>query len=74
MKKFGMICELDAVSHRININILLPSYSADVRLWQLGEYKSRETQLPSLINPDWIIGHLGMTTVSIGKDRTKVWR
>ncbi|KAG1807702.1 hypothetical protein EV424DRAFT_1350598 [Suillus variegatus] len=27
-------------------------YSADVRLWQLGEYKSRETQLPSLINPD----------------------
>lgn len=52
VKKFGMICELDAVSHRININILLPSYSADVRLWQLGEYKSRETQLPSLINPD----------------------
>ncbi|KAG1774332.1 hypothetical protein EV702DRAFT_1047887 [Suillus placidus] len=48
-------------------------YSADVRLWQLGEYKSRETQLPSLINPDWIVGHLGMTTVSIGKDRTKVW-
>ncbi|KAG1769495.1 hypothetical protein EV702DRAFT_1202903 [Suillus placidus] len=46
---------------------------SDVRLWQLGEYKSRETQLPSLINPDWIVGHLGMTTVSIGKDRTKVW-
>ncbi|KAG1893909.1 uncharacterized protein F5891DRAFT_985452 [Suillus fuscotomentosus] len=27
----------------ININILLPSYSADVHLWQLGEYKSQET-------------------------------
>lgn len=54
-------------------DIDLPSYSADVRLWKLGEYTDQETQLPLLIDPDWIVGQLGMTTVSIGKDRTKVW-
>lgn len=44
-----------------------------MRLWELGEYRDRDTQLPPLINPDWIVGQLAMTTVSLGASRTKVW-
>jgi hypothetical protein len=65
VKEFRMICELNTIFLRLEINILLPSYSADVRLWQLGEYKDQETRLPPLINPDWIVGHPGL-----GDDRS----
>ncbi|KAG1732954.1 hypothetical protein EDB19DRAFT_1831114 [Suillus lakei] len=46
---------------------------ADVHLWVLGEYCDHDTQLPLLIDPDWIVRQLGMTTVSLGDSRTKVW-
>ena len=29
--------------------------------------------MPGLIDPAWIKGHLALTTVSIGCDKTKVW-
>lgn len=45
----------------------------DVRLWELGEYLDRDTQLPHLIDPDWVTGQLAMMTVSIGESKTKVW-
>lgn len=48
------------------------SASIKVQLWKLGEYRN-ETQLPYLIDPDWIISQLGMSVVSIGRERTKVW-
>ncbi|KAG1718461.1 hypothetical protein EDB19DRAFT_1920545 [Suillus lakei] len=47
--------------------------TVDVRLWELGEYQNRNTQLPELINPDWIVGQLAMTTVSIGENKIKAW-
>ncbi|KAG2740145.1 hypothetical protein P692DRAFT_20881200 [Suillus brevipes Sb2] len=47
--------------------------SVNVRLWRLGEYRNNDTQLPHLIDPDWIISQLGMTVVSIGHKRTKAW-
>ncbi|KAG1780388.1 hypothetical protein EV702DRAFT_1043207 [Suillus placidus] len=46
---------------------------ANVHLWVLGEYNDHDTQLPLLIDPDWIVGQLGMTTVSLGDNRMKVW-
>lgn len=74
VNKFGVICEsTKLLSSTSNTDIHLPSYSADLRLWKLGEYTGQETQLPCLIDLDWIFGQLGMTTVSIGEDRTKVW-
>jgi hypothetical protein len=51
----------------------LCSASVNVRLWRLGEYRNNDTQLPHLIDPDWIISQLGMTVVSIGHKRTKGW-
>ena len=45
----------------------------NVRLWELGEYFGPEGQLPTLIDPDWIQGHLALTMVTLGRDRTKVW-
>ncbi|KAG2066534.1 hypothetical protein BDR04DRAFT_1121077 [Suillus decipiens] len=45
----------------------------DTRPRLFGEYCDRDTQLPLLIDPDWIVGQLGMTTVSLGDSRTKVW-
>lgn len=33
----------------------------------------KDTQLPGLIDLDWIHGHLARTTVSVGPDRVKVW-
>lgn len=44
-----------------------------VRLWELEEYWGTETQLPGLIDLDWIHGHLARTIVSVGPDRVKVW-
>lgn len=72
--KFGVICKLTIVLSFISDALIhSPSYSADLRLWKLGEYTSQETQLPHLIDPDWIFCQLGMTTVSIGEDKTKIW-
>lgn len=51
----------------------IPSQSVNVRLWELGEYLSPETRVPSLIDPAWIKGQLALTTVSIGRDKTKLW-
>ncbi|KAG0700531.1 hypothetical protein DFH29DRAFT_1001034 [Suillus ampliporus] len=45
----------------------------DVRLWELGEYLDRDTQLPHLIDPDWVTGQLAMMTVSVSESKTKVW-
>lgn len=45
----------------------------NVRLWELGEYLGPEGQLPTLIDPDWIQGHLALTMVTLGRDKTKVW-
>ena len=52
-----------------------PVCSAEVGvcLWELGEYRVPDTHFPGLINPEWIAGQLALTTVSIGKDRVKVW-
>ncbi|KAG0701855.1 hypothetical protein DFH29DRAFT_999846 [Suillus ampliporus] len=47
--------------------------SVDICLWELGEYIDQDTQLPALIDLDWITGQVAMTTVSIGDTRTKVW-
>jgi len=53
--------------------ILRPSTEVNVRLWDLGEYQERLADSPPLIDPDWIKGHLAISTVSIGHNRTKVW-
>jgi hypothetical protein len=45
----------------------------NIQLWDLGEYHSCDSQLPPLINLDWIQGQLAMTMVSIGPERHKVW-
>jgi len=50
-----------------------PSTDVNVHLWDLGEYQERHADFPLFIDPDWIKGHLAMTTVSIGRNRTKVW-
>ncbi|KAG1719169.1 uncharacterized protein EDB91DRAFT_1089485 [Suillus paluster] len=44
----------------------------DVYLWELGEYLDHDTQLPHLIDPDWVMGQLAMMTVSVSKSKTKV--
>jgi hypothetical protein len=49
------------------------SADVDVRLWDLGEFQERDAGLPFFVNPEWIIGQLAMTTVSIGQSKTKVW-
>ena len=56
-----------------NSIISRPSADVNVRLWDLGEYQGQEAGFPAFIDPDWIKGHLAMTTVSIGQSRTKVW-
>ncbi|KIJ11914.1 hypothetical protein PAXINDRAFT_15245 [Paxillus involutus ATCC 200175] len=45
----------------------------NVRLWEIEEYHDKDTQLPALISPQWICGHLALKTVSIGANRIKVW-
>ncbi|KAF8834357.1 hypothetical protein BDN67DRAFT_1016592 [Paxillus ammoniavirescens] len=42
--------------------------SVNVRLWELGEFRGQESQLPELIELDWLHSLLGMAVVSIGKD------
>ena len=42
-------------------------------MWDLGEYRDSDTDFPAFVDPDWIKGHIAMTTVSIGESRTKVW-
>ena len=49
------------------------SQSVHVRLWELGEYQRPETGIPGLIDPCWIKGQLALTTISIGRDKAKVW-
>lgn len=44
-----------------------------VFVWELGEYWDCDCQLLLLIEPDWIVSQLGMTTISIGENNTKVW-
>ncbi|KIK16848.1 hypothetical protein PISMIDRAFT_25032 [Pisolithus microcarpus 441] len=44
-----------------------------VRLWELREYQTHESSLPALVDLDWITNLLALTTVSIRKDRQKVW-
>ncbi|KIK81093.1 hypothetical protein PAXRUDRAFT_35984 [Paxillus rubicundulus Ve08.2h10] len=46
------------------------------RMWWLKswtEYTTEDTQLPMLISPAWIHGHLALKTVSIGANRVKAW-
>ena len=40
---------------------------------ELGEYQAQDTTFPTFVDPDWIQGHLAMTTDSIRKSREKVW-
>ncbi|KAG9317973.1 hypothetical protein JVU11DRAFT_29 [Chiua virens] len=48
--------------------------SVGVRLWELEEYETQDTQLPSLIPPGWIGGQLALKTIVIGGSaRSKVW-
>lgn len=54
-------------------NTIFSAESVSVQLWTLGEYIEDETQLPRLIDPDWINSQLAMTTVSVGVKKTKVW-
>lgn len=49
------------------------SQSVQVRLWELGEYRSPETGPSSLIDPEWIKGQVALTIVSIGQDKLKLW-
>ena len=49
------------------------SQSVNVRLWELAEYIGPEAGVPHLVDPAWIKGQLALTTVSIGRDKTKVW-
>ena len=52
-------------------NTLSPN--VHVRLWELGEYQSPETGVPSLVDPAWVKGQLARSTISIGHDKAKVW-
>lgn len=42
-------------------------------MWELGEYINKDTQLPALIDLDWITGRLAMAMVSVSDAQTKVW-
>ena len=44
-----------------------------MRLWELGEYQTLESQLPSLVDLDWIGNLLALMVVSVGEDWRKVW-
>jgi len=49
------------------------STEVGVCLWELREHQVPDTIFPGLINPEWIVGQLAPTMVSIGQDRVKVW-
>jgi hypothetical protein len=53
--------------------IYVSSATVNVRLWELGEYRNYDASYPALIDPDWINGQLALTTVCIGKDKSKAW-
>jgi len=55
------------------ISLSHPSTEVNVCLWDLGEYQEQHADFPTFINPDWIKGHLVITMVSIGQNRTKLW-
>ena len=63
------------MSHLNYISLALTAWSPalGVRLWELGEYQTLESQLPSLVDLDWIGNLLALTVVSVGEDRRKVW-
>jgi hypothetical protein len=69
----GITCKLRFTVQLGESLLTFHSSAVDVRLWELGEYQDRDSQLPLLIDPDWIIGQLAMTTVSVGEDKIKVW-
>jgi hypothetical protein len=63
---------------RLSITDLLTSLKSQVKastfiFEDLEEYLGPKAQMPALINPAWIKGHLAQTTVSIGCDKVKVW-
>jgi hypothetical protein len=45
----------------------------DVRLWKIAEYHDQESRLPGLIDPEWIHGHVALTTVSLFEGDQKAW-
>lgn len=49
------------------------SENIGVKLWELEEYSTEETWLPSLISPGWITSQLALKTVVVGSARSKVW-
>ena len=57
----------------ISLALTVWSPALGVRLWELGEYQTLESQLPSLVDLDWISNLLALTVVSVGEDRRKVW-
>jgi hypothetical protein len=74
--RYGTTCEsLTYTLLLINTFPNVSHHSADVNvcLWDLGEYQDDDAAFPAFINPDWIKGHLAMSTVSIGQSRIKVW-
>jgi hypothetical protein len=69
----GRFVSLPLIDNKSSYVISQISANVNVRLWDLGEYQDQDASLPAFIDPDWIKGHLAMTTVSIGQSRTKVW-
>ncbi|KAG1721249.1 hypothetical protein EDB19DRAFT_1917412 [Suillus lakei] len=49
------------------------SYASDGDLSDNTIQWRKDAGLPELINPDWIVGQLAMTTVSIGENKIKAW-
>ncbi|KAI0282680.1 hypothetical protein BC826DRAFT_974159 [Russula brevipes] len=46
----------------------------DVRLWEIAEYQQNNNlHFPALFDPHWIQGQIALTTVAVGRERTKVW-
>jgi hypothetical protein len=58
---------------RRSSNLSHPSADVNVRLWDIEEYQECGGTFPPFVDPEWITGQLAMTTISIGKDKTKVW-
>ena len=52
---------------------LSSSTEVDVHLWEIAEYQGLGADLPAFIDPDWITRQVGITTISIGENGTKVW-
>ncbi len=52
---------------------LSSSAEVDVHLWEIAEYQGLGADLSAFIDPDWITRQVGITTISIGENGTKVW-